>query len=98
MMQNSEITLAEVDIEFSEEGLSSPAQVLLSLSPVPDIRFEVLHDSPAIHSLLANYLLQNESTAGLCTNNIFNSDFPCKFRQNVRWACPAKTVPSSLHR
>ena len=60
---NAEIALAEVDIEFPKEGLSSQAQVLLSLSPVPDIRFEVLHDSPAIHSLLANDLLQNESTA-----------------------------------
>ena len=62
-MQNSEITLAEVDIEFSEEGLSSPAQVLLSLSPVPDIRFEVLHDSPAIHSLLVDGFFQNEPIA-----------------------------------
>ena len=60
---NAEIVLAEVDIEFPKGGLSSQAQVLLSLSPVPDIRFEVLHDSPAIHSLLANDLLQNESTA-----------------------------------
>ena len=60
---NAEIALAEVDIEFPKGGLSSQAQVLLSLSPVPDIRFEVLHDSPAIHSLLANDLLQNESTA-----------------------------------
>ena len=57
---NSEIALAEVDIEFSKEGLSSRAQVLLSLSPIPDIRFEVLHDSPAIHSLLADGLLQND--------------------------------------
>ena len=60
---NAEIALAEVDIEFPKAGLSSRAQVLLSLSPVPDIRFEVLHDSPAIHSLLANDLIQNESTA-----------------------------------
>ena len=59
---NTEIALAEVDIEFPKEGLSSRAQVLLSLSPSPDIRFEVLHDSPAIHSLLANDLIQNETT------------------------------------
>lgn len=57
---NAEIALTEVDIEFSKEGLSSRAQVLLSLSPVPDIRFEVLHDSPAIHSLLADGLLQDD--------------------------------------
>ena len=60
---NDEIALAEVDIEFPKEGLSSRAQVLLSLSPVPDIRFEVLHDSPAIHRLLVDDLIQNESTA-----------------------------------
>ena len=60
---NDEIALAEVDIEFPKEGLSSRAQVLLSLSPVPDIRFEVLHDSPAIHRLLVDNLIQNESTA-----------------------------------
>ena len=60
---NDEIALAEVDIEFPREGLSSRAQVLLSLSPVPDIRFEVLHDSPAIHRLLVDDLIQNESTA-----------------------------------
>ena len=60
---NAEITLAEVDIEFPEEGLSSPAQVLLSLSPVPEIRFEVLHDSPAVQSLLANGLLQKKPMA-----------------------------------
>ncbi len=57
---NAEIALAEVDIEFPKEGLSSRAKVLLSLSPVPDIRFEVLHDSPAIHSLLVDGLIQNE--------------------------------------
>ena len=60
---NDEIALAEVDIEFPKEGLASRAQVLLSLSPVPDIRFEVLHDSPAIHRLLVDDLIQNESTA-----------------------------------
>ena len=60
---NSEITLAEVDFEFPEEGLSSPARILLNLSPVPGIRFEVLHDSPAIHSLLFNGLLQKEPIA-----------------------------------
>ena len=60
---SSEITLAEVDIEFPKEGLASRAQVLLSLSPMPDVRFEVLHDSPAIHSLLVNDLIQNEPTA-----------------------------------
>ena len=60
---SAEITLAEVDIEFPQEGLASRAQVLLSLSPVPDVRFEVLHDSPAIHSLLVNDLIQNEPTA-----------------------------------
>ena len=59
---SAEIPLAEVDIEFPKEGLASRAQVLLSLSPVPDVRFEVLHDSPAIHSLLANDLIQNEPT------------------------------------
>ena len=37
---NAEIALAEVDIEFPKEGLSSRAKVLLSLSPVPDIRFQ----------------------------------------------------------
>ena len=57
---NAEIALAEVAIEFPKEGLSSRAKVLLSLSPVPDIRFEVLHDSPAIHSLLVDGLIQNE--------------------------------------
>ena len=60
---NAEIALAEVDIEFPKEGLSSEARVLLSLSPVPDIRFELLHDSPAIHSLLANGLIQNTPVA-----------------------------------
>ena len=60
---NAEIGLGEVDIEFPKEGLSSRAKVLLSLSPVPDVRFEVLHDSPAIHSLLVNDLIQNEPTA-----------------------------------
>ena len=60
---NAEIALAEVDIEFPGTGLSSRAQVLLSLSPVPDIRFEVLHDSAAIHSLLANSLLQAKPMA-----------------------------------
>ncbi len=34
---NAEIALAEVDIEFPKEGLSSRAQVLPSLSPVPNI-------------------------------------------------------------
>ena len=60
---NAEIALTEVDIEFPKEGLSSRAHVLLSLSPVPDIRFEVLHDSPAIHSLLVDGLIQNEPVA-----------------------------------
>ena len=57
---NAEIALAEVDVEFLKEGLSSRAKVLLDLSPVPDIRFEVLHDSPAIHSPLVDGLIQNE--------------------------------------
>ena len=60
---NADIALAEVDVEFPKEGLSSRAQVLLSLSPVPDIRIELLHDSPAIHSLLVNSLIQNEPVA-----------------------------------
>lgn len=58
---NGEIALAEVDIEFPKAGLSSRATVLLGLSPVPNIRFEVLHDSPAIHSLLFNGLILNEA-------------------------------------
>ena len=57
---NSEIALAEVQIEFSQEGLSSNARVQLSLFPTPDIRIEILQDSPAIHSLLANSLLQGK--------------------------------------
>ena len=60
---NADIALAEVDVDFLKEGLSSRAQVLLSLSPVPDIRFEVLHESPAIHSLLVDALIQNEPVA-----------------------------------
>ncbi len=59
----ADITLAEVDVEFAREGLSSRAQVLLRLSPVPEIRFELIHDSPAIHSLLANSLLQGKPIA-----------------------------------
>ena len=60
---NVEITLTEVDIEFPQEGLSTRVKVLLSLSPEPDIHFEVLHDSPAIHSLLVNGLLQKKPMA-----------------------------------
>ena len=60
---NAEIELTEVDIEFPKEGLSSQAQVLLSLFPVPDVRFQVLHDSPETHRLLVDALLQNEPVA-----------------------------------
>ena len=57
---NTTITLAETCIEFPEEGLSTPAQVVLRLSPVPDIRFEVSVSSPAIHCVLTNGLLKNK--------------------------------------
>ena len=60
---NADIVLAEVDVEFPKAGLSSRVQVLLSLSPVPEIRFEVLQDSPAIHSLLIDGLIENEPVA-----------------------------------
>ena len=60
---NADIALAQVEIEFAKVELSSQAQVLLSLSPVPDIRLEILHESPAIHRLLVNDLLQEDSTA-----------------------------------
>ena len=60
---NADIALAEVDVEFPKEGLSSRAQVLLSLSPVPDICIKLLHDSPAIHSLLVDSLIQSQPVA-----------------------------------
>ena len=60
---SADITLAEVDVEFPKAGLSSRARVLLSLSPVPDIRIEVIHDSPAIHNLLVDGLIENEPVA-----------------------------------
>ena len=59
---NATIPLAETCIEFLEDGICSPARVVLTLSPMPDIRFEVLDDSPAIHRVLVDGLLENKPT------------------------------------
>ena len=60
---NAEIELTEVEIEFPKEGLSSQARVLLSLYPVPGIRFEFLHDSQEIQRLLFDVFFEDEPTA-----------------------------------
>ena len=57
---NATIPLAETCIEFLEDGIGSPARVVLALSPTPDIRFELLVDSPAIHRVLVDRGLENK--------------------------------------
>ena len=56
---NAQITLAETFIEFPEEGITTSAQVVLSLSPMPDIRLEFQEISPALHSILLNGLIDD---------------------------------------
>ena len=59
---NSEIAIAETIIKFPEEGLSASARVVLSLSRLPDIRFEFQEITPRLHEILFKWQLEMDRT------------------------------------
>ena len=60
---NAKITLAETCIEFPEEGISTSAQVVLSLSHFPDIHLEFPEITTALNRTLFNWMLKNEPSS-----------------------------------
>ena len=59
---NSEIAIADTIIKFPEEGLSASARVVLSLSRLPDIRFEFQEITPRLHEILLKWQLKLDRT------------------------------------
>ena len=60
---NAQIILAETCIEFPEEGISTSAQVVLSLSHLPDIHLEFPEITTALNRTLFNWMLKNEPSS-----------------------------------
>ena len=60
---NSEIAIAETIIKFPEEGLSASARVVLSLSHLPDIRFEFQDITPRLREILFKWQLEMDRTS-----------------------------------